>query len=63
MYCPPGRNYPSDLKDYPDNAFMDHFGKIARARAQDYPELPESVPKSAGRAPEKSYDSVSICSW
>ncbi|EJD05563.1 uncharacterized protein FOMMEDRAFT_132056 [Fomitiporia mediterranea MF3/22] len=56
IYCPPGRCYPRDLADYPDNAFQDHMGRLVKRPPDSFPELPESVPRSAGRAPEKGYD-------
>ncbi|KAL5514223.1 hypothetical protein ACEPAG_2311 [Sanghuangporus baumii] len=56
VYCPPGRCYPRELADYPDNAFRDHLGNVVYKTPDMLPELPESVPKSAGRAPEKGYD-------
>ncbi|OCB85058.1 hypothetical protein A7U60_g8016 [Sanghuangporus baumii] len=56
VYCPPGRCYPRELADYPDNAFRDHLGNVVYKTPDVLPELPESVPKSAGRAPEKGYD-------
>ncbi|KAH8116147.1 hypothetical protein DFH11DRAFT_1584548 [Phellopilus nigrolimitatus] len=57
VYCPPGRNYPRDLVDYPDNAFKDHQGRVVADPPDRYPELPESIPQSAGRPAERNYDS------
>ncbi|KAI5120880.1 hypothetical protein M0805_002980 [Coniferiporia weirii] len=57
VFCPPGRNFPRDLADYPDAVFMNHLGSIVADTPDRYPELPESVPQSAGRAPERSYES------
>ena len=58
VYCPPGRCYPRELADYPDSAFKDHLGNVVHETPDMLRELPESVPKSAGRVPEKGYDTV-----
>ena len=57
VYCPPGRNYPKDLNDYPENAFKDHNGKIINKPPNSYHELADSVPTN-GRSAVRPYDSV-----
>ncbi|THH07563.1 hypothetical protein EW145_g3295 [Phellinidium pouzarii] len=57
VYCPPGRNFPSELADYPDAAFRDHLGQIVDNTPDRFLELPESIPQSTGRTAERSYDS------
>lgn len=58
VYCPPGRNYPSDLAHYPEREFMDHQGKVIHDSPDRHAEHPDSIPK-AGRKALKPYDTVS----
>lgn len=60
VFCPPGRCYPADLADYPEDGFKDHFGRAVNVRAGALPELPESVPLPGSRHAARGYDTVSV---
>lgn len=57
VYAPEGKQYPSELRDYPANEF---WNAVTRQRAPmlDRPELPSSLPQR-GRPPKDPYESVS----
>lgn len=55
--CPPGRNYPSDLAEYPDLGFLDHLGNRISKMPDAFPELPDSIPQK-GRPAKRPYETV-----
>ncbi|KLO16122.1 hypothetical protein SCHPADRAFT_926760 [Schizopora paradoxa] len=55
VYCPPGRNFPRELSNYPENSFMDHTGRVIHERPESHPEHPASIP-SGTTPPSKPYD-------
>ena len=62
VYCPPGRNFPKDLEEYPDLGFKNHLGDIMALPSDSRPEEhPESIPR-AGRPAARPYETVSILS-
>lgn len=57
--CPPGRNYPPELSNYPDLGFMDHLGNRVAQTPDKFPEHPDSVPAN-GRPAKTPYEHVRL---